>query len=199
MTTMTHHWPRPVFPAPAPALLVALAAAAAGGVDPEPALVARLRAAYPHLDRRAADPPQGQPYSRQALHADDAVEIMVARWAPGAGCAPHDHGGCSGFVVVLSGSLIELDYTWQGGELVAGAGIPRGAGTSRGFGAEVIHAMAANASGAVTLHVYAPRPERMNVYDLQRREVLDLVGDFGAWIPEGEHPRIPFAAAAPRS
>jgi predicted metal-dependent enzyme (double-stranded beta helix superfamily) len=199
VTTMTVRQPRSAYPAPEPALLTALATAAASGLDPESALVGRLRAAYPRLARRAADPPGGHPYSRQALHADETVEIMVARWAPDAECAPHNHGGCSGFVVVLSGALIETDFTWHGDELVAGAGNPRVSGSSRGFGPEVIHAMSANASGAVTLHVYAPRPERMNVYDLERREVLDLVGDFGAWIPDGAHPRAPFATLGPRT
>jgi predicted metal-dependent enzyme (double-stranded beta helix superfamily) len=121
---------------------------------------------------------------------------MVARWAPEAACAPHDHGGCSGFVVVLRGALTETDYIWRGDDLVAGEAIPRSAGSRRWFGPEVIHAMRAGSSGAVTLHVYAPLPQRMYVYDVARREVLDLVGDFGAWIPAGDHPRTPFASAA---
>jgi predicted metal-dependent enzyme (double-stranded beta helix superfamily) len=177
-------------------LLSALAATASAGTDPDPALVRRLRASFPDVLDRALPPPPGHPYSRQPLHCDDTVEIMVARWAPGASCAPHDHGGCSGFVVVVSGSLVETDYVWHGDDLVATADLPRGAGSVRGFGPEVIHTMRADAVGGVTLHVYSPAPERMNVYDLQRREVLDLVGDFGAWIPAGVHPRKPFATAA---
>ncbi|MEO6629526.1 MAG: methyltransferase domain-containing protein [Aquihabitans sp.] len=50
--------------------------------------------------------------------------------------------------------------------------------------------------GGLTLHAYAPAPQRMNVYDLEQQEVVDLVGDFGAWIPVGDHPRTRFAAAA---
>ncbi len=185
MNETSHHQP----------LLTALASAAAGG-DPDPQLVRRLRAAYTGLAGQTLAPPYGQPYSRRTLHSDDALEIMVARWAPRAACAPHDRGGCSGFVVVLNGSLTETDYTWRGDDLVAEATNPRATGSTRWFGPEVIHAMGANAPGAVTLHVYAPLPERMYVYDLVRREVLDLVGDFGAWIPEGDHPRTPFGPAA---
>jgi predicted metal-dependent enzyme (double-stranded beta helix superfamily) len=173
----------------------ALAAAASSGRTPAQPLVARLTSAFPDAEDRALPAPAGQPYSRHALHCGDSLEIMVARWSPGAACAPHDHGGCAGFVVVLSGSLVETDYTWRGRDLVAAASVARQRGSARGFGPDVIHAMRADAGGAVTLHVYSPQPERMFVYDLERREVLDLVGDFGAWIPDGDHPRTPFDAA----
>lgn len=180
-------------------LLNTLAAVAFRGEDPDQALVRRLRSGYPDAANLALPPTSGHPYSRRTLYADDSVEIMVARWEPTAACAPHDHGGCAGFVVALEGALTETDFFWRDGDLVAAEPVSRAAGSARGFGPEVIHAMRAEASGAVTLHVYAPQPLRMNVYDLERREVLDLVGDFGAWIPEGEHPRMPFGvAAAPR-
>jgi predicted metal-dependent enzyme (double-stranded beta helix superfamily) len=174
----------------------ALAAAASSGRTPDQTLVGRLTSAYPDAEDRALPAPVGQPYSRHALHCSDSLEIMVARWSPGAACAPHDHGGCAGFVVVLSGSLTETDYTWRGGDLVAAEGVARESGSIRGFGPHVIHAMRADSSGAVTLHVYSPQPQRMFVYDLERREVLDLVGDFGAWLPDGDHPRTSFDAVA---
>ncbi|MCP3812223.1 hypothetical protein NLX62_07790, partial [Mycobacteriaceae bacterium Msp059] len=34
-------------------------------------------------------------------------------------------------------------------------------------------------------------------FDLDRSEMLELVGNYGAWIPAGQHPRIPFAQVAP--
>jgi predicted metal-dependent enzyme (double-stranded beta helix superfamily) len=173
-----------------------LAEAASAGRTPGSELVGRLVSAFPDAEDRALPAPAGQPYSRHALHFTDSLEIMVARWSPGAACAPHDHGGSAGFVVVLSGSLTETDYTWRGGDLVAADSVVRLPGSARGFGPDVIHAMRAEAGGAVTLHVYSPQPERMFVYDLDRREVLDLVGDFGAWIPDGDHPRTAFAATA---
>lgn len=182
-----------------PSLEQALAAAASSGDTPAGALVGRLTSAYPDAEDRALPVPAGVPYSRHALHCSDSLEIMVARWAPAAACAPHDHGGCAGFVVVLSGSLTETEYTWRGRDLVSGEAVARQPGSARGFGPDVIHAMRADAAGAVTLHVYSPQPQRMFVYDLDRREVLDLVGDFGAWIPDGDHPRTAFGAAAIRS
>jgi len=38
----------------------------------------------------------------------------------------------------------------------------------------------------------------MRLFDLERAEALELVGDYGAWIPEGDHPRVPFAHIAPK-
>ena len=57
--------------------------------------------------------------------------------------------------------------------------------------------MAADADG-LSLHLYSPPPPSMRVFDLQRAEVLELVGNYGAWIPQGDHPRVPFAQIAPK-
>ena len=38
----------------------------------------------------------------------------------------------------------------------------------------------------------------MRVFDLERAEALELVGNYGAWIPEGDHPRIPFTRSHPK-
>ena len=176
-------------------LLSELAAAAGSGCEPDPVLAEHLLAALPNITERAVPPPAGHPYSRTTLHCENTVEVMVARWAPRAPCAPHDHGGSSGFVVALEGTFTETHYQWSGTDLVAAQSFPRSAGDIRGFGPRVIHAMVAGAGGGVTLHVYTPAPQRMKVYDLKRREILDLVGDFGAWIPDGQHPRIPFELA----
>jgi len=58
--------------------------------------------------------------------------------------------------------------------------------------------MTAGASG-LTLHFYSPPASSMRVFDLERAEVLELVGNYGAWIPQGDHPRVPLAQAAPES
>ncbi len=178
-----------------PALIAALADAASSRQDPSPELVAELIAALPDLQALAAEPQDGHPYSRRTLHAEDAVEIMVARWGAPSRCAPHDHGGSSGFVTVISGHLEEYRYRWDGTDLAVHDTIPRDPGDAYGFGPSVVHAMGTEVGG-VTLHVYAPAPKRMSVYDLDRRLVLDLVGDFGAWVPDGDHPSAPFDEAS---
>jgi len=177
-------------------LLASLAASARSTDQPPAEVVAALRATLPDLEALAAEPPEGHPYSRQILHSHPDVEIMVARWGHGAVCAPHDHGGSSGFVTVISGDLEEYRHAWDGADLVVTEQIERRPGDVYGFGPEVVHSMGAGPAGGVTLHVYAPGPTRMSVYDLDRRLVLDLVGDFGAWVPEGDLPGVPFAEAA---
>ena len=57
--------------------------------------------------------------------------------------------------------------------------------------------MTAGACG-LTLHFYSPPASSMRVFDLQRAEMLELVGNYGAWIPQGDHRRVPFAQIAPK-
>ncbi|MCU1498353.1 MAG: methyltransferase [Acidimicrobiales bacterium] len=173
-----------------------LVAVAGAGASPGPELLSALLAALASAADQAAEPADDVPYSRLVLHAEPDVEVMIARWRPGACCAPHDHGGSSGFVVALDGSFGEDRYGWHRSELAPFDHLDHPPGEAFGFGPSVIHAMAAGDTGGVSLHVYSPAPAHMRVYDLDAAEVLDLVGDFGAWVPEGDHPRTPFAEAS---
>ena len=179
-----------------PALVRRLTAVACGQVSADIDLMADVMAVAHQVDAVALPAPDHHPYSRLVLDAGDDVEVMVARWRPLARCAPHDHGGSRGFVTALAGTFVEYRYSWHDADLVAGEPLARRAGEAFGFGPEVVHDMTAGPDGGLTLHVYSPPPERMNVYDLDRAEVLDLVGEFGAWVPEGDHPRRSFALAS---
>lgn len=163
---------------------------------PGPGLLDALVDLVPKLDEIALEPVPGTPYSRQKVYASDELEVMLANWVPGLRCAPHDHGGSAGFVALLTGVFDERRFAWDGPKLmVVGQADKTGPDWIR-FGPEVVHDMVAPVGG-LSLHAYAPPPQRMNVYDLEREEVLDLVGNFGAWIPaEGDHPRTGFAVAA---
>jgi len=173
-------------------LLAQLAAAVRGDV-PDGLLVS-LVALLPAIDGIALKAVPGTPYSRQKIYESDELEVMVANWEPDFRCAPHDHGGASGFVALLRGSFNERRFAWDGPSLVVTGDADRTAGDSIAFGPEVIHDMVAPLGG-LTLHAYTPPPQRMNVYDLEREEVLDLVGNFGAWIPDADVPRTGFAVA----
>jgi len=175
----------------------ALAREVADGQVPTNAAVAALVGLLGELDPLASEPEGGAPYSRLVLHRSAGAEVMIARWRPSARCAPHDHGGSSGSVIVLAGSFDEQRYAFEADRLVTlGESVPRTASELYSFGPSVVHAMGAGVGGGLTLHVYAPPPERMRVFDLEREEILDLVGDFGAWVPDGDHPRRSFAEAA---
>jgi SAM-dependent methyltransferase len=173
-----------------------LAGVAVRGGVPGPGLLARVERTRPQLAAAAPTANPGEPYSRMVLRVDDEVEIMLARWRPGQRCAPHDHGGAGGFVILLEGTFIERRFDWDGQELVAThtATLPAGAVTS--ITSEVIHDMVAP-EGGLSLHLYSPPANSMRVFDLDRREVLELVGNYGAWIPAEDHARIPFARIAP--
>jgi SAM-dependent methyltransferase len=174
-------------------LLAQLLAAVHEG--PQAGLIEALAGLVPRLEDVALEAVPGTPYSRQKLYASDELEVMLANWVPGSRCAPHDHGGSGGFVAVLTGVFAERRFSWDGPTLAVTGEADKVAPDWIGFGPEVIHDMVAPVGG-LTLHAYSPPPQRMNVYDLDREEVLDLVGNFGAWIPEGDHPRTRFVDAA---
>jgi ubiquinone/menaquinone biosynthesis C-methylase UbiE len=122
---------------------------------------------------------------------------MLARWRPGHDCAPHDHGGAGGFVIPVEGTFVERRFSWDGPELVVAERANRPQGVPIRIASEDIHDMTAGARG-LTLHFYSPPASGMRVFDLQRAEVLELVGNYGAWIPQGDHPRVPFAQITPK-
>jgi ubiquinone/menaquinone biosynthesis C-methylase UbiE len=179
-------------------LFDALAAVAIRGEVPDPELLARVGLARPTLARVAKLPNEGEPYSRLILRADGEVEIMLARWRPGHGCAPHDHGGAGGFVIPVEGAFVERRFGWDGPRLVVAEQATRPEGAPIRISSEDIHDMTAGASG-LTLHFYSPPASSMRVFDLERAEALELVGNYGAWIPQGDHPRVPFSRIAPKS
>ncbi|MDT5349447.1 MAG: hypothetical protein QOH91_2734 [Mycobacterium sp.] len=179
-------------------LLDALAAVAVRGELPGPELLARVAQARPRLSTLAQSPADGEPYSRLILRVDDEVEIMLARWRPRHGCAPHDHGGSGGFVIPVEGAFTERRFDWNGPQLAVAETATRPEGAPIRITSDVIHDMTAGEYG-LTLHLYSPPAAGMRVFDLERAEALELIGNYGAWLPQGDHPRIPFAEIAPKS
>lgn len=170
-------------------------AAAAVGQGPDADVVSRLVGRFAAEIAAAPEPSGTDPYSRQVVLSRPDVEVMIARWRPGTRCAPHDHGGSRGFVTPVEGDFAERRFTWRDGDLVVSGTVDRPVRRPFGIGRRVVHDMEAG-DGGVTLHVYAPRPERMSVFDLDRREVLDAVGNVGAWIPDDDTvDRVPFDVA----
>lgn len=179
-------------------LLDDLAGVAAKGEVPESDLLARVTGVRTALAAMAAHPNDGEPYSRTILRVDDEVEIMLARWRPGQRCAPHDHGGAGGFVIVLQGRFEERRFDWDGPRLSVISSTEHHTGEVTSITSEVIHDMA-GLDGGLTLHFYSPPATSMRVFDLDRSEMLELVGNYGAWIPREPHPRVPFAQISPET
>jgi ubiquinone/menaquinone biosynthesis C-methylase UbiE len=195
MTDIAHYPPTRDALAELAPLLDALAAVAIRGEVPGPELLAQIAQAGPTLAEVAKLPNEGEPYSRSILRADDQVEIMLARWRPGHGCAPHDHGGAGGFVIPVEGTFVERRFGWDGPRLVVAEQATRTEGLPIRITSADIHDMTAGSRG-LTLHFYSPPASSMRVFDLERAEVLELVGNYGAWIPQGDHPRVAFARIA---
>lgn len=194
MTTISH-LPARYDAAGLDSLLDDLAGVAARGEVPGPDLLTRVTDALPELATMAADPNDGEPYSRTILRVDE-VEIMLARWRPGQRCAPHDHGGAGGFVIVLQGGFEERRFDWDGSRLTVTTSTEHHTGEVTSITSDVIHDMA-GLDGGLTLHFYSPPATSMRVFDLDRSEMLELVGNYGAWIPREPHPRVPFAQISP--
>lgn len=198
MTTISHVPARHDVRARLDSLLDTLAGVAVRGEAPGPELLAQVARAKPALATMASEPNDGEPYSRTILRVDDEVEIMLARWRPGRRCAPHDHGGAGGFVIVLEGRFEERRFDWDGPRLAVTSSAEHPVGAVTRITSDVIHDMT-GLDGGLTLHLYSPPATSMRVFDLDTSEMLELVGNYGAWIPAGEHPRIPFARIAPET
>jgi hypothetical protein len=143
--------------------------------------VGEILAAGPSLLASRPDARPGEPYARQPLHRDDLGEVMLATWTRGAACAPHDHAAARGGVVVLAGSFVEIEWSFDRG-LIHGATRRWRAGDVIPVDTGTIHSMR-DGEGGATLHFYVPAISGMRVYDPARRETLVVADDCGAWIP----------------
>jgi cysteine dioxygenase len=131
------------------------------------------------------EPAEGRPYGRAVLYADERAELMRATWARAAWCAPHDHGGSHGVVVVLRGRAEHRAYG-VGGE--AGPVATAEAGDAIRVDPSLVHAMrdGGGEQALVTLHLYAGPIREMRVYDAAAGRTLRVDGRCGAWAPEAD-------------
>lgn len=142
-------------------------------------LVGEMRA---ELLASRQEPAAGEPYGRRSLHRDDVGEVMLADWRDGAECAPHDHAGGEGLVLVLAGAFSETGWSWRDGLLERGPVRRWSRGDQIPVTGDGIHSMVAHEAGT-TLHLYRPAISGMRVFDPARRETLAVRDDCGAWIP----------------
>ena len=140
---------------------------------------------WDHLDTRALPvqlPATGEPYGRAPLFRDDEGEILLVNWRNGMPCAPHDHSAASGFIFLVSGTLFETHWHFDGHALHEGAQSSYRAPNIIRIEHDCIHDMRAQ-DNCVGVHVYLPRISGMRVFDSARRETLRVSDDCGAWIP----------------
>lgn len=123
--------------------------------------VARL--AGPHIAE-----PDGAPYGRKVVFANDRLEAIVIHLPPGAATAVHDHGVSVGCAIVAEGRMTNEEYRFgEDGALRLEAARKHERGQLAPSPAGIIHRMRNDeAQRLVSLHVYAPPLRGMNRYDV---------------------------------
>ena len=111
-------------------------------------------------------------YSRNLLAHGPQFYALVMCWKPGQASPVHDHKGAACGVRVIQGVATETSYRWQGKQLVEDAVTSMQAGEVCGSFDEDIHQIRNNGSeNLVTLHVYSPYLDNINLYDIESGEV----------------------------
>jgi Cysteine dioxygenase type I len=125
---------------------------------------------------------EGEPYGRIPVCLDESGEVLLVSWSRGIRCAPHDHAGASGTLILLHGTFHERRFidTPEGPSLLDER-VLKGP-TQVAIPAGTIHDMLAP-SGGLSVHCYWPALNGMSVFDFARRETLTLTQDCGAWLP----------------
>jgi cysteine dioxygenase len=132
--------------------------------------------------RALSVPPVSDPYGRKVLFRSEKFEVMLATWASGAECAPHDHGDARGIVWLVEGDFTETHYELTENLTVIGKPLSRPAGTLLRVTPGDIHSMVAH-KGGMSLHIYTPSIHDMKVFDTEKRRTLVVTDDCGAWVP----------------
>jgi predicted metal-dependent enzyme (double-stranded beta helix superfamily) len=136
-----------------------------------------------------------EPYGRRPLHTSSRGEVMLAGWRAGACSAPHDHGRAQGLVVVLQGRFVERAYAFGQPSLVVVSEHELAPGDWTRVSPGIVHDMRSRDAG-LTLHLYTPGIEEMQVFDPLGRVTWRVSGTSGAWlprVPEVIRERIPWS------
>jgi cysteine dioxygenase len=105
-------------------------------------------------------------YSRNLLGYGPQFYALVLCWQPGQASPIHDHKGASCGVRVIEGVATETSFRWQGERLVEDSVTTMSAGEVCGSFDDDIHEIRNNGTtNLVTLHIYSPYLDNINLYD----------------------------------
>lgn len=134
-----------------------------------------------HLD------PGDKPYGRNIVLNNGKIEIVFLTWGPDQVCDVHDHADSCGVVKVVKGNISNIIYRpdKETGEPIhqqeeycvddVFIEVPKGCW----------HQMKNNKNEfSYTLHVYAPPIEDMQVFDQEKKQLITVNDDCGAWTTE---------------
>ena len=95
------------------------------------------------------------------LHLGDLVEVWMIRWPPGGRLELHDHGGSTGALCVVEGTLDEHHVTGDGRVRRRRLGAGRGVA----FGTSHVHDVTNHSHATATsIHAYSPPMASMRFY-----------------------------------
>jgi len=108
-----------------------------------------------------------QGYTRTVLHRCAGWEVLLAGWLPRQRTAVHGHGESHGVTCLLEGTLSEVEY-----RLAPGGQVKKSERRTHGVGSvfheqphTIHHVEHAGRLRSVSLHLYAPPLQRMELYD----------------------------------
>lgn len=111
-------------------------------------------------------------YSRNLLAYGPQFYALVLCWKPGQASPIHDHKGASCGVRVIEGVATETSFAREDGRLVEKSVTTMRAGEVCGSFDDDIHEIRNNGDGnLVTLHIYSPYLDNINLYDRETGEV----------------------------
>ncbi len=124
-------------------------------------------------------------YSRNLLAHGPQFYSLVMCWQPGQASPIHDHKGAACGVRVIEGTATETSYRLEGDRLVEDSVTTLMAGEVCGSFDDDIHEIRNNTdTNLVTLHVYSPYLDNINLYDLASGKVSvfsdPLIGSLSA-------------------
>lgn len=136
-----------------------------------------------HLD------PGGKPYGRNILLNNGKVELVFLSWGPGQICDVHDHGTSCGLVKVVKGSISNIIYSQNkaSGEPIHQQEEYLVDEVFVEVSLDSWHQMKNNLDEfTYTLHIYAPPVTDMQVFDKEKKQLITVDGECGAWLSEPE-------------
>lgn len=111
-------------------------------------------------------------YSRNLLAHGPQFYALVLCWKPGQASPIHDHKGASCGVRVIEGTATETSFRWQDGRLLPDRVTSMHAGEVCGSFDDDIHEIRNNGDqNLVTLHVYSPYLDNINLYEIDSGKV----------------------------
>lgn len=128
-----------------------------------------------------------EPYGRQVLYRSPEIEVMLAAWSYQFASSPHNHGFSKGLIWFVKGDFHEQQFEFKSGILKETGEITFfREGEVASVVSNDIHSCKPFTEG-ISLHIYSPAIENMKVWDIEKKEILTVADECGAWVPANDN------------